>query len=277
MIRSKLANKPAGKIGVFDSGLGGLIILKSIRAQLPQYDYEYFGDTKNLPYGDKTQREIFDFTVKGINYLQGRGCTLIIIACNTASAKALRRIQRQWLPKHAPDLKVLGVLVPTLEFLKANNFPAILLATESTIKSKAYETELTKVFPKQSLIGIAAPDLVPLIEQGETTKALMETIRLVRTLQMHCKSLILGCTHYPLLSSGLHKAFPKLKLIDQTKIIPKALKVYLNNHPEIKNGLAITARPHYILQKLRLPIKNWLEHGSSQSRRRPIVIWSYAP
>ncbi len=240
MMRSKTRSTgKSGKIGVFDSGLGGLIILKSIRKTLPQYDYVYFGDTKNLPYGDKPQREIFDLTIKGIKYSQQQGCSIIIIACNTASAKALRKIQQQWLPKNAPTLKVLGVVVPTIESLKKSDFPAVLLATESTVKSGVYQKELRKLYAKQKLINVAAPTLVPLIERAKLVEAARDMTAIIKPLTGKAKSIILGCTHYPLLAKTVKPAFPKLKFIDQTNIVPQALKRYLQKHQEIKKNLSV--------------------------------------
>lgn len=223
---------------MFDSGLGGLLILKAIREKLPQYDYVFYGDTKNLPYGNKTQREIFDLTVKGIELLIDKGCILIIIACNTASAKALRKIQQQWLPKNAPNIKVLGVVVPTIETLNKSDFPTILMATGSTVKSKVYGKELNKIFPKQKLIEIPAPELVPLLEEGKLVEANEYAIKCLSSAFKKSKSLILGCTHYPLIKKSLIKEFPKLKILDQTELIPKALKKYLRKHIEIRKKLS---------------------------------------
>ncbi len=243
-------SKPTGKIGIFDSGLGGLIILKSIRKLLPQYDYVFYGDTKNLPYGTKTQREIFDLTIAGIQELRRQGCILIIIACNTASAKALRKIQQQWLPKNAPDTKVLGVIVPTIESLKKKDFPAILMATESTVKSKVYQKELSKIISKLHLIDLPAPKLVPLIEAGKIAAAATEAKKMVSGKAGKAKTLVLGCTHYPLLNKQLRDEFPKLKIIDQTKIIPAALNKYISKHQEIKIQLSNSGKVKILFSEI---------------------------
>lgn len=226
------------KIGVFDSGLGGLITLKAIRKSLPTLDYVYYGDTKNLPYGDKTEREIFDLTVKGIEMLIKRGCLLIIVACNTASAKALRKIQRSWLPKHYPNVKVLGVIIPTVEDLNPKDFPALLIATRSTIKSKKYPKELSKRYPKLKLDSIAMPTLVPMIENGSLRQATEEVQNIILKARKNYKTLILGCTHYSLLTNLLQKKLTNLKIISQNVVIPRKLKSYLSKHPEIEKRLS---------------------------------------
>jgi glutamate racemase len=237
-----MKNKVQGKIGVFDSGLGGLVILKALHKKLPKYHYEYYGDTKNLPYGDKSQREIFDFTVKGIEYLISQGCILVIIACNTASAKSLRKIQQQWLPKHAPHVKVLGVIVPTIESLKKPDFPVVLIATTSTVKSRAYQLELNKLFSDQKLTSLAMPKLVPLIERGQLVKAAEGVYKQVANLPNINKSILLGCTHYPLIAPKIRKLLPNLKIIDQTEIIPISLSKYLRRHQAIRRILITTPK-----------------------------------
>lgn len=233
-----MKNKATGKIGVFDSGIGGLVILKALRTKLPKYDYEYYGDTKNLPYGDKSQKEIFNFTIKGVKYLEKKGCTLIIIACNTASAKALRKIQKEWLPKHSPFLKVLGMIVPTVEFLDKSDFPALLIATKSTVNSNVYGKELKKIFPNVKLTNLATPHLVPLIEKGDVVNAVEYVKRALNKSLGSKKTLVLGCTHYPLIASEVQTAFPKLTIIDQTEIVPKALENYLTRHKVLHKELS---------------------------------------
>ncbi len=154
------------KIGIFDSGIGGLVIARSLISELPQYDYVYLGDTKRVPYGDRSQKEIYEFTRQGLDFLFAQGCGLAILACNTASAQALRKIQREYLPRKYPDKKVLGVVIPTAEACAKYKVVGI-LATSSTVSSKSYVTELKKLNPKINIIQQAAPLLVPLIENNE--------------------------------------------------------------------------------------------------------------
>jgi glutamate racemase len=157
------------KIGVFDSGLGGLYIGRAIRAALPAYDYVYLGDTLHVPYGRRSDAVIYYLCTRAMTYQFERGCDLVIMACNTASASALRRLQQEWLPAHAPDKRILGVVVPTLETALDHGTTRIgLLATQRTVASRIYEAELQKINPAVKLFAQAAPLLVPLIEdRGE--------------------------------------------------------------------------------------------------------------
>ncbi len=237
------------KIGFFDSGLGGLYLLHAVARKLPQYDYVFLGDTKNLPYGDKTQDQIYRLTSKGVEYLFKHGCELVIIACNTSSAQALRKIQQMFLPKYYRDRKVLGVIRPTVELIKVGD--VCVLATSSTVKARAYTKELKKINSKIKTIEIAAPELVPLIESGHLDKIKMKVEMysgLVRNKKV--KHLILGCTHYAVVADQFAENLKGIKLISQDEIIPTKLSDYLDNHPEIKSKLSKNRRKEFYVTSL---------------------------
>lgn len=224
------------KIGIFDSGLGGLLVAKAIRKNMPQYNYVYLGDTKNLPYGNKSQNQIYKNTVRAIEYLFKQDCILVIVACNTASSQALRRVQQEWLPKSKwQDRKVLGVIRPTVE--SVGQFKNIgLIGTLRTIDSSAYTQELAKINPKIKLFTQATPKLVPMIESGEYDDKILKDYLLPFK---NVDSLILACTHYGLLKKQIQKLLkPKVKIITQENIIPKKLQSYLKNHQEITKNLS---------------------------------------
>ncbi len=229
------------KIGIFDSGLGGLVILRAIRKTLPQYDYVYFGDTKRLPYGKRSQAEIYRFTKQGVKFLFEQDCGLVILACNTASSQALRKIQREFLPKYDPDKKVLGVIIPTAEEVTSGRFHRVgILATIATVKSKAYLKELKKLNKNLTVIQQAAPLLVPLIEANRKKK-IDQILRLYlrKIIEKKVGAVILACTHYPLVSGEIKKILPHgTAVLGQDKIIPKKLKEYLKHHSEIVKKLS---------------------------------------
>ena len=228
------------KIGFFDSGLGGLLMLKVVAKALPQYEYEFYGDTANLPYGDKSEEEIYELTKAGLTHLFTRDCALVIVACNTASAETLRRLQDGFLRETYPDRKVLGVIIPTIETVLEQNLKnTLLIATKRTIESMKYEKELEKLTTALTLHSVATPVLVPLIELGEHEAALSEAKNVIEAKAGEIDSVILGCTHYCLLKDDLRAYFePKnIKIISQDEIIPAKLALYLENHPEIKDKL----------------------------------------
>ncbi len=226
-------------IGFFDSGKGGLQILKAVRKILPQYSYCFLSDTKNLPYGDKTQTQLRRIVINNLEILFQHKCQLVIIACNTASAKALRYVQQQWLPKYHPDKKVLGVIVPTIENITQHDFPCLLLATPSTVRSNVYQIELQKKLGDVNLIQQAMPDLAAIIEFKNKKLANQQALSIIqKNIDKKIKSIILGCTHYSILNKYISSRFPNLKVIDQVNIIPLSLKKYLNKHPEIKSLLS---------------------------------------
>jgi len=228
------------KIGFFDSGLGGLTILKATAKELPDYDYLYYGDTENLPYGDKTESEIYAHTTKGVAYLFDKGCALVILACNTASAETARKLQREFIPSEYPDRKVLGIIVPTVEAVSGEPASsAILIATRRTVESKKYQIELNqKTTSTISLTSIATPQLVPLIELNELEAASHEAIRVIQAKAGESEVVILGCTHYTQIKQQLRDHFGESKkIISQDEVIPEKLRLYLEAHPEITETL----------------------------------------
>lgn len=229
------------KIGFFDSGLGGLTILSAVTKLLPDFDYEFYGDTANLPYGEKNEGEIYELTIKGIENLFAKNCLIVIIACNTASAETLRRIQTDYLTKKHTDKKVLGVIIPTIEILLEHKIKnSILIGTRRTIDSRKYEQEITKKGGALELTSIATPELVPLIENLENDKALEKVVDLIEQKINSEEGIILGCTHYTVLKDKLQGKYGnEFKVFSQDEIIPNKLKDYLDRHPEIKNQLSL--------------------------------------
>ncbi|MBU6447331.1 glutamate racemase [Patescibacteria group bacterium] len=227
------------KIGIFDSGLGGLMIARSLISKLPQYDYVYLGDTKRVPYGDRSQKAIYEFTRQGLEFLFAHGCGLVIVACNTASAQALRKIQQEYLPRKHTGKKVLGVIIPTAEACAKYKSVGI-LATASTVSSGSYPAELKKLNTKIKIIQQAAPLLVPLIENNELKNAqpiLREYLKPL--LAARVQAIILACTHYPILKRQIAAlAGKRVKIISQTEIIPGKLRDYLRRHNEINAKLS---------------------------------------
>lgn len=223
-------------IGIFDSGLGGLVIAKSIKKLLPEYNYVYLGDTKRVPYGNRSHETVYEFTCEALKYLfEKENCNLVIIACNTASARALRKVQQEFLPKYFPDRKVLGVLIPTAE--EVVNFKKVgILATKGTVNSNTFKSEIHKLNPYVEVYQNASPLLVPLIEEGENSLAKPFLEKYLKPLfSKKIDALVLGCTHYPILKKEVKKIVgPKIKVISQDEIIPKKLKDYLARHKEIK-------------------------------------------
>ena len=238
-------------IGVFDSGLGGLTILKALIKDLPEYDYVYLGDSARTPYGNKSEDVIFSYAQEAVDFLFAHGCELIIFACNTASAEALKRIQTEYLPLKYPQKRVLGVLVPAAEavdeYYSKNNKKIKhgkkvgIIATWATVSSGTYEREIKKLDSEIKVFPYAAPLLVPLVEEGWVKKT--ETKRILKTYLRPLKEkkiqvLILGCTHYPFLEKQIKAIVGKnIKIINTPKAVAERLKVYLNRHPEIKNKL----------------------------------------
>lgn len=229
------------KIGVFDSGLGGLVVTHGLIQALPQYDYMYLGDTARVPYGGRSQEVIYEFTKQAVEYLFKQDCQLVILACNTASAEALRKIQQDYVPNNYPDRKVLGVLIPAAEEVayQTQNKKVGILATQATVSSGAYISEIHKIDPEIEIFQQASPLLVPLIENNALKYAgpILDDY-LAPLLDAHIDTLVLGCTHYPLLKQQIQeKVDDEIKIISQSDIMPKKLEDYLERHPEIANLL----------------------------------------
>jgi glutamate racemase len=226
------------KIGFFDSGLGGLTILKSVVKELPEYDYYFYGDTKNLPYGDKTEEEIYFLTRAGVEHLFNKGCILVIIACNTASAETLRVLQTELLFGEYKDKKILGVIIPTVEaIVEADKGQISLIATKRTVDSKKYDLELVKrVGDRIKLVSSATPSLVPLIELGDIQTAANIAMDTLKDGKNKAGLIVLACTHYTEIKSNLRDHFSdSVTILSQDEIIPPSLKKYLKNHPEIES------------------------------------------
>jgi glutamate racemase len=226
-------------IGVFDSGLGGLSVLKNFLSDVSGYHYIYLGDNARVPYGNKSPETIYNYTVEAVDFLFKQNCHLVIIACNTASAQALRRLQQEWLPNHYPNRRILGVIKPLAEAAANNNFKKIgIIGTVATINSETYPKEIHGLNPKLKVYGQAAPLLVPLIEDGRINNLETKLILKSYLAPLQAKkidALILACTHYPHLENVIKKIVGKnITVPDTGKIIAASLKDYLNRHPELK-------------------------------------------
>lgn len=247
-MKQQLSHTP-GPIGVFDSGYGGLTILNKIREALPEYDYIYLGDNARTPYGTRSFEIVYEFTLQAVSKLFEMGCHLVILACNTASAKALRSIQMNDLPGMDPERRVLGVIRPTVECIgeMTRSRHIGLLATAGTVKSESYPMEVHKLFPDIKVNGVACPMWVPLVENNEaqsdgTDYFVRKYIDQLLKKDAQIDAVILGCTHYPLLLPKIQKYIPEhIRVIAQGEYVAESLKDYLHRHPEMdakctKNG-----------------------------------------
>lgn len=239
-MKQQLSHTP-GPIGIFDSGYGGLTILNKIREILPEYDYIYLGDNARSPYGTRSFEIVYEFTLQAVSKLFEMGCHLVILACNTASAKALRSIQMNDLPGMDPERRVLGVIRPTVECIGGitQSRHIGVLATTGTIKSESYPLEIHKLFPDIQISGVSCPMWVPLVENNESqnegadyfirkyTDQLLQKDSLIDTV-------ILGCTHYPLLLPKIRQQIPhNIHIVAQGEYVARSLKDYLSRHPEM--------------------------------------------
>ena len=230
-----------GPIGVFDSGYGGLTILSKIREALPEYDYIYLGDNARTPYGTRSFEIVYEFTLQAVNKLFEMGCHLVILACNTASAKALRTIQMNDLPNIDPDRRVLGVIRPTAECIGSmtQTRHVGILATAGTIKSESYPLEVHKLFEDIKVSGEACPMWVPLVENNEANSEgadffIRKYIDNLLAKDRQIDTLVLGCTHYPILLPKIQRFIPQgVKVVAQGEYVATSLKDYLHRHPEM--------------------------------------------
>ena len=243
-----------GPIGVFDSGYGGLTILDKIRKQMPTYDYIYLGDNARTPYGPRSFEIVYEFTLQAVKKLFELGCPLVILACNTASAKALRTIQQVNLPSIDPTPRVLGVIRPTAECIGTltHSRHVGILATSGTIKSQSYILEIKKLFPDISIMGEACPMWVPLVENNEYQSEGADYF-----VQKHINNLlekdplidtfILGCTHYPLLIDKIKRFTPPhIQIVAQGEYVAHSLQDYLQRHPEMDNRCTKGGTCHFL-------------------------------
>ena len=239
----------SGPIGVFDSGYGGLTILSQIRKHMPEYDFLYLGDNARTPYGTRSFEVVYEFTSQAVRALFDMGCSLVILACNTASAKALRTIQQIDLPKIDPRKRVLGIIRPTVEYLGeiTETRHVGILATSGTIKSQSYPLEIKKLFPDIAVSGEACPIWVPLVENDEAKSDGADFFvrrHIDNLLEKDNKidTIILGCTHYPILYDKIRQYTPEhIKVVMQGDYVGRSLTDYMKRHPEMdslctKNG-----------------------------------------
>lgn len=240
-------------IGIFDSGYGGLTVFKAIKDKLPQYDYIYLGDNARAPYGDRSFQTVYEYTLQAVEYLFRQGCPLIILACNTASAKALRQIQKKDLSCFGADKRVLGVIRPSAEEIGnyTNTKHIGIVGTKGTVQSESYVMEIKKSYPDVTVHQQACPMWVPLIENNEqSTPAAMLQIKkdLDLLLQQSDKidTILLGCTHYPLLMGSIQSQLPKgITLLAQADIVAEKLEDYLHRHPEMADKLSVGSNAVY--------------------------------
>lgn len=250
-------NSPIGgassPIGIFDSGYGGLTILNEIKKQLPQYDYIYLGDNARTPYGTRSFEVVYKYTLECVTKLFDMGCRLVILACNTASAKALRTIQQNDLARIDPTLRVLGVIRPTVEVIGSitNSGHVGLLATVGTVQSESYPLEVKKLFPDIQITSEACPMWVPLIENNEHTSSgadyfVQKHLEHLLATDPKIDTLILGCTHYPLLLPKIKQFLPTgIQVISQGELVAISLTDYLQRHPEISVNCSKNATIQY--------------------------------
>jgi len=233
----------AQPIGVFDSGYGGLTVLKDIVAKLPDYDYLYLGDNARAPYGSRSFETVYRYTLECVEWFFKQGCSLVVLACNTASAKALRTIQQHDLPRLAPGKRVLGVIRPTTEVIGrfSKTKEVGILATTGTVLSGSYPIEIEKFFPELKVYQEACPMWVPLVEAGEYDKPgadyfVEKHIRNIFSAAGNIDTLLLACTHYPLLKNKIERLLPEgITLLTQGQIVADSLADYLQRHPELES------------------------------------------
>lgn len=238
-----------GKIGVFDSGFGGLTVLSAIRNKLPGYDYLYLGDSARAPYGTRSFEVIYKFTEEAVDYLFNQDCELIILACNTASAEALRKIQQEFLTKKWPAKRVLGVVIPTAEYVAEEGDKNVgVIATNATVESESYSKEISKRSLKANIFQKSCPLLVPIIETGELNPKVLDDVLndyLIFFNDKNIDSLILGCTHYEIIKKEIEKAIGSVKVIGQSEIVAEKLADYLKRHTEIESKLSKKGKIEY--------------------------------
>ena len=243
-----------GPIGIFDSGYGGLTILNGIRQLLPQYDYLYLGDNARTPYGNRSFEVVYEFTRQAVVRLFEMGCHLVILGCNTASAKALRSIQQNDLPKLDAQRRVLGIIRPTAEVIGSltTSRHIGIFATEGTIRSESYTLEIHKLFPDIQVTGVACPFWVPLVEYNEAESPgadyfVKKRVDQLMALDPAIDTVILGCTHYPLLLPKIRQYMPAgIQIIAQGDYVAESLKDYFVRHPEIEERCTRGGQVHYL-------------------------------
>lgn len=243
-----------GAIGVFDSGYGGLTILSEIRKALPGYDYIYLGDNARAPYGSRSFDIVYEFTLQAVTELFRRGCHLVILACNTASAKALRNIQQLDLPRLDPERRVLGVIRPTVEAVGSitRNGHIGIFATPGTVASESYNIEIAKIHPEFTVTAHACPMWVPLVENREADRPgadyfVRQEVDALLSADSEIDTIVLGCTHYPILYPKIREAVPDhIEIVRQGDIVARSLVDYLRRHPEMERRLTRGGHTRYL-------------------------------
>lgn len=243
-----------GPIGIFDSGYGGLTVFNKIREAMPDYDYIYLGDNARTPYGPRSFEVVYRFTRQAVMKLFSEGCQLVILACNTASAKALRTIQQRDLPELDPSRRVLGVIRPTVEMMDRISLTKHIgiLGTSGTISSQSYSLEIEKMFPHITVTGEACPMWVPLVENNEFNSPgadyfVKKHLDHILSLDPEIDTLVLGCTHYPLLIDKIKQYLPSgITVFAQGEYVAESLKDYLNRHPEMDSRLTYQGKCRFL-------------------------------
>ncbi|MCO6461805.1 MAG: glutamate racemase [Saprospiraceae bacterium] len=245
--------KTKNAIGIFDSGYGGLTVFRAIKDLLPQYDYLYLGDNARAPYGNRSFDVVYKYTLECVEWFFRQGCPLVILACNTASAKALRTIQQKDLVDRYPEKRVLGVIRPTAEIIGTFSQSGVIgiLGTMGTISSHSYEIEIEHFAPEIKVVQHACPMWVPLIENGEYHGREMDAFIESDLKQLFRQdpgidTILLACTHYPLIADKIERHLPAgVRLISQGAIVANSLKDYLNRHPEIESQLSANGETQF--------------------------------
>jgi glutamate racemase len=238
-------------LGIFDSGFGGLTVLKPIHHRLPHLTTIYLGDNARAPYGTRSKEEIFQFTLEGVRFLFAQGCPLVILACNTASAQALRRIQQEVLPGEFPDRRVLGVVRPASEYLAKHASRVGIFATPATVESSAYVHELYNLNPTIKVTQVACPGLTNLIEQGkhnstEAEELIQGCVEKLGAADDAVQEVLLACTHFPLVEQTFREhLLPNVHVFSQGEIVAASLETYLARHPEHDERLDKTGSRSY--------------------------------
>ncbi|SPY34780.1 Glutamate racemase [Porphyromonas cangingivalis] len=250
-----MVDREMGAIGVFDSGFGGLTVLRELRRVLPDYDFIYLGDNARAPYGSHSFDTIYRYTREAVSYLFDQGCPLVILACNTASAKALRSLQQIDLPiSKDPTRRILGVIRPTVESVAefSRNGHIGIVGTNGTISSNSYSIEIAHLYPEAKVSQLACPMWVPLVENNEiddnpgTQYFIRRDISRLLSKDQDIDTILLGCTHYPLLLSRIREALPReISLVSQGAIVASSLQDYLDRHPEMDIRLSKTSQMSY--------------------------------
>ncbi len=267
-------------IGVFDSGLGGLTIFKELLKTLPQYDYIYLGDNARVPYGGRSPAVIYEFTRQAVDFLLKKDCQLVILACNTASTNALRRLQQEYLPARYPDRRVLGIVLPSVEAVTENNARRVgIIATWATVNSGSFVREIKKINEEIEVLQQAGPLLVPFIEEGETSGPFLEAILrryLTPLVDANIDSLILGCTHYELIKEAVKKiAGPAVWVVSEGEVVAAKLKKYLARHQVIDKKLGKEGKRQYFVtdysQRYHDLVKLFLDDHFSAGQKLELV------